>query len=77
MRGGGAPARLGAADLGEDHRLFGVRRLFGDGAEALRVLDAFEIADEDVGAARIGQPVKVIVRFEANLVAGAGLVGKA
>ncbi len=46
MRGGGAPARLGAADLGEDHRLLGGRRLVGDGAEARRVPDAFEIGDE-------------------------------
>ena len=76
MRGRGAPARLGAADLGEDHRLPGLRCLFGDGAEARRVLDAFEIGDEDIGAAGIDQPIEVIVRFQANLVAGAGLVGK-
>ncbi len=76
MRGRGSPACLGAADLGEDHRLSSVRRLFGDGAEAGRVLDAFEIGDEDVGAAKIDQPIEVIVRFQANLVTGAGLVGK-
>ena len=77
MRGRGAPARLGAADLGEDHRLPGRRRLFGNGAKPGRVLDAFEIGDENVGAARIDQPIEVIMRFQANLVAGAGLVGEA
>ena len=37
MRRGGAPAGVGAADLGDDHRLAGPRRLVGDRAEAGRL----------------------------------------
>ena len=76
MRGGGAPAGVGAPDLGDDHRLAGARRLVGDGAEAGRVADAFEIAHEDVGAAGVEHPIDIIVRFEHGLVAGADLIGE-
>ena len=74
MRGGGAAARIGAPDLGEDHRLAQARRLVGDGAEPLGVANAFEIAHEDVGAAGIEHPIEIIVGFEHGLVAGADLV---
>ena len=76
MRGGGAAAGVGAPDLGDDHRLAGARRLVGDGAEAGRVADAFEIAHEDVGAAGVEHPIDIIVRFEHGLVAGADLIGE-
>ncbi len=77
MRGGGAAARLGATDFGEDQGFAGGGGLVGDRAEAGRVADALEIGEENVGAARVDQPIDIVVRFETNLVAGAGLVGKA
>src|SRR5215469_790317 len=77
MRGGCTPPGLGAADLGEYQGLSGCRRLVGNGAEAGRVMNAFEIGEKDVGAADVEEPVEIVVRFEADLVAGAGLVGEA
>ena len=52
-------------------------RLVGDGAEAGSIANTFEIGEEDVGAAGVEQPIDVIMRFEAGLVAGAGLIGEA
>ena len=76
MRRGGPPAGVGTTDLGDDQGLAGARCLVGDGAEAGRVADAFEIAHEDVGAAGIEHPIDIIVRFQHGLVAGADLVGE-
>ena len=77
MRGGGAPPGLRAADLGDDDRFAGGRGLVGDGAEPGWVADPFEVSEKDVGAAAVEQPVDIIMRFQADLVAGAGLVGEA
>src|SRR5262249_44303379 len=76
MRRGGASPGLGAADLSKDQGFAGGRRLVGDGAEAGGIADAFGIGEEHVCPACIDQPVDVIMRFEAGLVAGAGLIGK-
>ena len=77
MRGGGAAPGVGAPDLGDDHGLAGPRRLVGDGAEPGGVADAFEIAQENVGAAGVEHVVDVIMGFEHGLVAGADLIGEA
>src|SRR5439155_18579309 len=77
VRGGGASSRFGAADFGEDQRLASERRLVGHGTEASRVADAFEIGEEHVRAIRFDQPVDIVMRFEAGLVPGARLIGKA
>src|SRR5208282_6045795 len=69
-------AGLGTADFRDDHRLAGLSCLVGDGAEPGGIANTFEIGEEDVGAAGIEQPVYIIMRFEAGLVAGAGLVSK-
>ncbi len=74
MRGGGAAAGVGAADLGDDQRLAGGGRLVGDGAETVGAADRFEIEQKDVGAAVVERPIDIVVRFEDRLVAGADLI---
>ena len=77
MRGGGPAPGVGASDLGDDQRFAGTRRLVGDGAKPGGVANAFEIAQENVGAARIEHPIDIVMRFEHGLVAGADLIGEA
>src|SRR5437660_12739028 len=77
MRGGSAPSGIRSADLGDNQRLAGLRRLPGYGAETVGAADPLEIDEEDVGAARVEPPIHVVVRFKDRLVAGADLVGEA
>ena len=70
VRGDGAAAGLGLADLGDDQRLAGRQGLVGGAAEFRRRLDVFEQQQEDVGLAFVEHVVEEVGGFEHGLVAG-------
>src|SRR5262249_23074844 len=76
VRSGGAPACLRTADLRDDDRLSGLSRLVRYGTEPRGITDTLKVGEKDIGTARIEQPVHIIMRLEAGLVAGARLIGE-
>ena len=72
MRGNGAAARLGLADLADDQRLASLERLLRGAFEFFRRLHRFDEQQEDIRAAFIEHVVEKVGDFEHGFIAGGG-----
>src|SRR5690606_30627606 len=77
VRGGGAGARLRRTHLPDEDRLRGGERLAPDLAQAMRILEALDVARDHARARVADQVLKEIERGDRSFVSGGRVAAKA